>query len=594
MPDGRVEAFPEIAESAFHQAGEKATDLEPVQEFLSRFGYLREGSYATGVLDDETSTALAEYQTRNAVPVSGNFDETTANAMTTSRCGLPDLDNGIDFSIRCNWNTRGLTFAFDTGTADIAGNGEFDAIRRALRSWTAATQIVFTEVGVGNNPDIRIGWRPANDPDHSMVGGILAHADFPLDCGVITNTRPKPVHFDDTEHNWSVGAVANSFDVETVGLHELGHILGLQHSTVNGSVMFPSVSANFTLRVLQPDDRAGIEALYPRPAAVTAWGPNRLDIFGLGTDRGMFHKAWTGNAWAPSPDGWEGLGGIFTSPPAVTSWGNNRLDIFGLGLGGGMFHKAWTGSAWTPGWEALGGIFTSPPAVTSWGPNRLDIFGLGTDGGVFHKAWTGNSWTPGWEALGGIFTSPPAVTSWGPNRLDIFGLGLDGGMYHKAWTGNSWTNGWESLGGVFTSPPAVTSWGNNRLDIFGLGLGGGMFHKAWTGNSWTNGWESLGGVFTSPPAVTSWGPNRLDIFGLGTDRAMYHKAWTGSGWSPSPTDWERLGGVFTSPPAVESWGLNRLDIFGLGTDKAMYHKAWTGTKWAPSPNDWERLGGIFS
>jgi hypothetical protein len=31
--------------------------------------------------------------------------------------------------------------------------------------------------------------------------------------------------------------------------------------------------------------------------AVTSWGSNRLDIFGLGTDNQMYHKAWDGSAW---------------------------------------------------------------------------------------------------------------------------------------------------------------------------------------------------------------------------------------------------------------------------------------------------------
>ena len=96
-----------------------------------------------------------------------------------------------------------------------------------------------------------------------MVGGVLAHADFPPACGVITNTLPKPVHFDDSEHQWVLGAVAGGFDVETVGLHELGHILGLQHSDVAGSVMFPSVSSNSTKRALTADDLGGIRELYP-------------------------------------------------------------------------------------------------------------------------------------------------------------------------------------------------------------------------------------------------------------------------------------------------------------------------------------------
>ena len=65
----------------------------------------------------------------------------------------------------------------------------------------------------------------------------------------------------------------------------------------------------------------------------------------------MFHKAFNGVTWQTS---WESLGGIFTSAPTVVSWGPNRLDIFGKGTDGAVYHKAWLGSSWTAGWERLG------------------------------------------------------------------------------------------------------------------------------------------------------------------------------------------------------------------------------------------------
>src|SRR5450756_3257355 len=97
--------------------------------------------------------------------------------------------------------------------------------------------------------------------------------------------------------------------------------------------------------------------------ASESWAVNRLDIFGLGTNNSMFHKAWA-NAWFPSQAGWEALGGVFNSAPAVVSWGPNRLDIFGLGTDNQMYHKAWTGTAWYPSptaWEPLGGVFDGVP-----------------------------------------------------------------------------------------------------------------------------------------------------------------------------------------------------------------------------------------
>lgn len=40
----------------------------------------------------------------------------------------------------------------------------------------------------------------------------------------------------------------------------------------------------------------------------------------------------------------------------VASWGPNRLDVFALGTSGAMYHQAWTSSGWS-GWESLGGVF---------------------------------------------------------------------------------------------------------------------------------------------------------------------------------------------------------------------------------------------
>ena len=161
---------------------------------------------------------------------------------------------------------------------------------------------------------------------------------------------------------------------------------------------------------------SGLRANSPVNKSVASWSPNRLDIFGLGTDHAMYHKAWNGSAWLPSPTGWEGLGGIFAygyeNPPAVVAWSANRLDIFGLGTDYQMYHKYWDGSKWGPsatGWEPLGGVFSSPPAVAAWSANRLDIFGLGTDRQMYHKYWDGSKWGPsatGWEPLGGVFSEP--------------------------------------------------------------------------------------------------------------------------------------------------------------------------------------------
>jgi hypothetical protein len=65
-----------------------------------------------------------------------------------------------------------------------------------------------------------------------------------------------------TRYAWSTGCVtrAGSYDLESVYLHENGHVAGLDHSTDVNAVMYPSYQ---TARcVLAQDDKNGIAALY--------------------------------------------------------------------------------------------------------------------------------------------------------------------------------------------------------------------------------------------------------------------------------------------------------------------------------------------
>jgi hypothetical protein len=65
-----------------------------------------------------------------------------------------------------------------------------------------------------------------------------------------------------TRYVWSVGctAQAGAFDLQSVYLHENGHVAGLGHSTDTSAVMYPSYQ---TARcALAQDDKNGLAALY--------------------------------------------------------------------------------------------------------------------------------------------------------------------------------------------------------------------------------------------------------------------------------------------------------------------------------------------
>ncbi|MFF0447628.1 matrixin family metalloprotease [Streptomyces sp. NPDC004609] len=247
------------------QKGLSDPDFEQVEGFLQRFGYLGGEHSARGELSDQVSSALKRYQKQNALPVTGDFDEQTRDRMAEPRCGMPDPESGVAFSTACAWDRRDLTYAFDEGTSDIPGDDEFGAVRNAFQTWEFHTPLTFLEILPTDDPDILVGWRPTVEADFDMTGAAIAHADFPPACETLVPGLPQPLHFDNGEHFWSIGAVSNAHDVESVALHEIGHLIGLQHSSVSNAVMFPSIGTNTVHRTLATDDKDGALTLYPFP-----------------------------------------------------------------------------------------------------------------------------------------------------------------------------------------------------------------------------------------------------------------------------------------------------------------------------------------
>lgn len=82
--------------------------------------------------------------------------------------------------------------------------------------------------------------------------GVLAHAYFPSD---------GRLHFDEKEW-WSAYENHGLFKqpLPQVATHEIGHALGLEHSNVKGSIMWPSCCESTAK--LHQDDINGIRKIY--------------------------------------------------------------------------------------------------------------------------------------------------------------------------------------------------------------------------------------------------------------------------------------------------------------------------------------------
>jgi hypothetical protein len=247
--------------------GTEDPEIGKVQRFLTRYGYLAD-TISPDKLDAPTSEALKTYQQVMGLEATGELDPKTAEAIQAPRCGTPDVnlvsqaDSGVSasFVLRgCNYPDARFTFRFVNGTGDVTGTQERTAVTNAFATWAAVLCGAEFTAPTSGDIDFEIGWFQGDHDDGSPfdgVGNTLAHAFYPPPCG---GGHAGEMHFDEAEM-WSLTGAGSTFDVETVALHEIGHLLGLNHSSVAGSVMFPSYGG--VRRALTQDDIDGVRRLY--------------------------------------------------------------------------------------------------------------------------------------------------------------------------------------------------------------------------------------------------------------------------------------------------------------------------------------------
>jgi len=153
---------------------------------------------------------------------------------------------------------------------------------------------------------------------------------------------------DEADIAWSTNNRINwggNFDVRTVLLHELGHVLGLGHSDVTESVMFASYQG--LRHTLYPDDECGIQELYgtpcssplPPPSPPTPDTSTSLDIthgsqHGSDGKIGTYSNRDTVHIFVEVLDGTVGVAGIpihvVVNAPKSTLSGDTTTDDNGV------------------------------------------------------------------------------------------------------------------------------------------------------------------------------------------------------------------------------------------------------------------------
>ena len=259
--------------------------------------------------------------------------------------------------------------------------------------------------------------------------------------------------------------------------------LGLADRQYPSIALQPSVTLEGTMSSAQ-------EPLETDVWADPAPGPQSLSMSTTGP--GIHSPEWKVGATEGSRKGGPGLD-VFDVPTdecGVSVYRNDdgRLEMFAIGPDDQVYHKAQKQTRkpeqWTD-WLSLGGPARSGPAVARDPLGRLFLTVMFPDGSYRFrsqrsrpKAGEAPHEQPAmgmsnWTKLGGKFASKPEVIRDSEGFLHVFGRGLDQQLYHRyqmaypdgARTRVSWDK-WVHMGGPATSAPSVLLDHESMINVF--------------------------------------------------------------------------------------------------------------------------------
>ena len=458
--------------------GSRGDDVRALHEYLAEYGYLpneelartypawrpveAEAPAVETVFDEHSARAVKGLQASSGLPVTGVVDQATRQVLGQVRCGVPDGLASPDASDKFawwllpgrTWWTRGSTVTYKINLSTFTSTSPpFTAamqanvptiVAAAFNTWAAQTSLSFQPTTGTPNITIQFG----------TTQSATAGADTSTSM-VITVNKLK---------TWSTRLpneacnTSSVVDLLSILTHEVGHTLGLQHSSkgTSGSstnpTMYPSTSSgNCSFASLEVDDKVAISSRY--------------DVF-------------------------QSLPGIVSARDIGVGANGDVWVISGIAHPSGQGYKVakWTGTSLDVSDVSAAVRISVQPDGRPW---AVDV-----NGGVY-RLTTNDVHTGIWETL-------PGVAS------DIAVGGAVGSGSGTTWCIGGWCNGGDCP--IFKWDPSINNWVQDASNGAAVRIAVGPDGIPWVLTASNNFYRYT----TSDPRTGNWSP----VTGLSTDLAI--------------------------------------------------------------------------
>lgn len=237
--------------------------------YLDAFGYFAKALQGWKDINlGDIVNAIVKFQDFFGLPQTGQLCAKTVRAMELYRCGYPDhvqphhenymaIKAWADTQLP-HWKKNGISYCVQDYVSGLSQSAQDAIIDQAFQQWMDVCGVQLHRGKSGEGCDIIVSTGQGQRSNFDGPGGVLAWAYMP------DGSDQQLLMRFDLDETWIADPNQRGICMLNVACHEFGHLLGLDHSRVQGALMAPYYNVSVA-KPQQSDDIPRVVARYGQP-----------------------------------------------------------------------------------------------------------------------------------------------------------------------------------------------------------------------------------------------------------------------------------------------------------------------------------------